>query len=202
MEELVNDRLLQDRNQAEPDQESPSPSTSTQSLDTVKRKSPQKSLNVSGPVQPYHPHLKNFWYPVAFSTDLKDGTMVNYSFQSWFIMYMWNTIMERNSTDIANNSIFIATVLLTFYFERGVREPPLWSVCDFNSLWMSSYEFLHHALFQIPIDCFEEPWVLFRGMDGKPGCVQNTCAHRACPLDLGSVNEGRVRCPYHGQWEL
>ncbi|PNT48521.1 hypothetical protein POPTR_002G083200v4 [Populus trichocarpa] len=127
MEELVNDRLLQDRNQAEPDQESPSPSTSTQSLDTVKRKSPRKNLNVSGPVQPYHPRLKNFWYPVAFSTDLKDDTM-------------------------------------------------------------------------IPIDCFEEPWVLFRGKDGKPGCVRNTCAHRACPLHLGSVNEGRIQCPYHG-WE-
>ncbi|XP_011027520.1 PREDICTED: chlorophyllide a oxygenase, chloroplastic-like [Populus euphratica] len=81
MEELVNDRLLQDRKQAEPDQESPSPSTSTQSLDTVKHKSPQKNLNVSGPVQPYHPRLKNFWYPVAFSTDLKDDTMVSYSFQ-------------------------------------------------------------------------------------------------------------------------
>ncbi|KAL8467112.1 hypothetical protein ACS0TY_035986 [Phlomoides rotata] len=42
----------------------------------------------------------------------------------------------------------------------------------------------------VPIDCFEEPWVLFRGKDGKPGYVQNTCAHRACPLHLGSVNEG------------
>ncbi|KAL0365883.1 UNVERIFIED_CONTAM: Chlorophyllide a oxygenase, chloroplastic [Sesamum radiatum] len=51
-----------------------------------------------------------------------------------------------------------------------------------------------------PIDCFEEPWVLFRGKDGKPGCVQDTCAHRACPLHLGSVNEGRIQCPYHG-WE-
>ncbi|KAJ8483896.1 hypothetical protein OPV22_016381 [Ensete ventricosum] len=52
----------------------------------------------------------------------------------------------------------------------------------------------------IPIDCFEEPWVIFRGKDGNPGCVQNTCAHRACPLHLGSVNEGRIQCPYHG-WE-
>ncbi|KAG5222446.1 chlorophyllide oxygenase [Salix suchowensis] len=101
MEELVNDRLFQDRRPAESDQASPSS---------------RKNLKVSGPVQPYQPHLKNFWYPVAFSTDLKDGTM-------------------------------------------------------------------------IPIDCFEEPWVLF-----------NTCAHRACPLHLGSVNEGRIQCPYHG-WE-
>ncbi|KAL0369258.1 UNVERIFIED_CONTAM: Chlorophyllide a oxygenase, chloroplastic [Sesamum calycinum] len=86
-----------------------------------------RSLNVSAPDQPYSAHLKNFWYPVAFSSDMKEDTMV-------------------------------------------------------------------------PIECFEEPWVLFRGKDGKPGCVQNTCAHRACPLHLGSVNEGRIQCPYHG-WE-
>ncbi|KAK8624142.1 hypothetical protein V6N13_065495 [Hibiscus sabdariffa] len=125
MEELVNDKLLEDRTATESNVASSS-STSTQSTDTVK-KLPRKSLDVSGPVQPYHPRLKNFWYPVAFSTDLKDDTM-------------------------------------------------------------------------IPIECFEEPWVLFRGKDGNPGCVQNTCAHRACPLHLGSVNEGRIQCPYHG-WE-
>ncbi|XP_051139304.1 chlorophyllide a oxygenase, chloroplastic-like isoform X2 [Andrographis paniculata] len=87
----------------------------------------RKGLNVSGPVQPYDACLKNFWYPVAFSADLKDNTMV-------------------------------------------------------------------------PIDCFEESWVLFRGDDGRPGCIHNTCAHRACPLELGSVRGGRVQCPYHG-WE-
>ncbi|KAL0360247.1 UNVERIFIED_CONTAM: Chlorophyllide a oxygenase, chloroplastic [Sesamum radiatum] len=127
MEILVNDKKLQDRNTTESDLLLPTPSTSPNSLDTVKRRLPKKSLNVSGPVQPYHARLRNFWYPVAFSADLKDDTMV-------------------------------------------------------------------------PIDCFEEPWVLFRGKDGKPGCVQNTCAHRACPLHLGSVNEGRIQCPYHG-WE-
>ena len=41
--------------------------------------------------------------------------------------------------------------------------------------------------------------MIFRGKDGRPGCVQNTCAHRACPLHLGSVNEGRIQCPYHGK---
>ncbi|KAM7253360.1 hypothetical protein ACFE04_025978 [Oxalis oulophora] len=130
MEELVSDRLLQERSTiVESDQTPPSTSSaSTQSLDTVKRKKlPRKKLDVSGPVQPFHPNLKNFWYPVAFSADLKEDTMV-------------------------------------------------------------------------PIECFEEPWVLFRGKDGKPGCVQDTCAHRACPLSLGSVNEGRIQCPYHG-WE-
>lgn len=127
METLVNDRLLQDRSTTATESTASSPSTSKEPLGTVERKTQRKSLNVSGPVKPYHPRLKNFWYPVAFSRDLKEDTLM-------------------------------------------------------------------------PIDCFEEPWVLFRGKDGKPGCIRNTCAHRACPLDLGSVNEGRVQCPYHG-WE-
>ncbi|KAI3808948.1 hypothetical protein L1987_24911 [Smallanthus sonchifolius] len=33
---------------------------------------------------------------------------------------------------------------------------------------------------EIPIDCFEEPWVLFRGKDGKPGCVKSTFAAYSC----------------------
>lgn len=77
MEQLVNDRLLQDRITKESDNAAPSPSTSTRSHDAVNAKLPRKSLNVSGPVQSYHPCLKNFWYPVAFSTDLKDDTMVS-----------------------------------------------------------------------------------------------------------------------------
>ncbi|XP_073290080.1 chlorophyllide a oxygenase, chloroplastic-like [Primulina huaijiensis] len=129
METLVNDKILQDTKTSESDSLPSTPSTSSaQFLDTVKSsKQTRRGLNVSGPVQPYSPNLKNFWYPVAFSADLNDDTMV-------------------------------------------------------------------------PMDCFEEPWVLFRGKDGKPGCVQNTCAHRACPLHLGSVNEGRIQCPSHG-WE-
>ena len=77
MEELVNDRLLQDKTTKEPEQMSASPSSSTQTLEPTKRRLPRRSLNVSGPVQPYNPRLKNFWYPLAFSTDLKDDTMVD-----------------------------------------------------------------------------------------------------------------------------
>ncbi|KAI8551001.1 hypothetical protein RHMOL_Rhmol06G0150900 [Rhododendron molle] len=127
MEALVSDKLLQDQTTTESERTSSSPSTSTETLGTITNKPSRKALNVSGPVPPYHPRMKNFWYPVAFSADLMDDTMV-------------------------------------------------------------------------PIDCFEEPWVIFRGKDGEPGCVQNTCAHRACPLHLGSINEGRIQCPYHG-WE-
>ncbi|PWA66049.1 pheophorbide a oxygenase, Rieske [Artemisia annua] len=127
METLVNDKLLDDKNTASSTTTTLSHTTYTPPYETAESKAERKSIRVSGPVKPYHPRLKNFWYPVAFSNDLKDDTL-------------------------------------------------------------------------IPIECFEEPWVLFRGKDGKPGCIKNTCAHRACPLDLGSVNEGRVQCPYHG-WE-
>ncbi|CAM6126556.1 unnamed protein product [Calypogeia fissa] len=52
----------------------------------------------------------------------------------------------------------------------------------------------------VPFESFEEPWVLFRGKDGRAGCVRDECAHRACPLSLGKVVDGQIQCPYHG-WE-
>ncbi|KAL2632235.1 hypothetical protein R1flu_016921 [Riccia fluitans] len=57
-----------------------------------------------------------------------------------------------------------------------------------------------HSDTMIPIESFEECWVLFRGKDGRAGCVRDECAHRACPLSLGTVVDGRIQCPYHG-WE-
>lgn len=74
MEELVNDRLLPGRVTTESDK--PSSSNSVQDLDREKTNIGAKTLNVSGPVQPYSPRLKNFWYPVAFTADLKHDTMV------------------------------------------------------------------------------------------------------------------------------
>ncbi|RRT47330.1 hypothetical protein B296_00052142, partial [Ensete ventricosum] len=78
MESLVSDRLLQEKSSCDSSSEciTLTPSTSSASKDPVKSKSSRRSLNVSGPVQPYHPSLKNFWYPVAFSKDLKDDTMI------------------------------------------------------------------------------------------------------------------------------
>ncbi|CAK9883400.1 unnamed protein product [Sphagnum tenellum] len=52
----------------------------------------------------------------------------------------------------------------------------------------------------VPFESFEESWVIFRGKDGRPGCVRDACAHRACPLSLGKVEDGRIQCAYHG-WE-
>uniref|UniRef100_A0A061RD87 Chlorophyllide a oxygenase n=1 Tax=Tetraselmis sp. GSL018 TaxID=582737 RepID=A0A061RD87_9CHLO len=52
----------------------------------------------------------------------------------------------------------------------------------------------------IPFEVFNEMYVLFRDETGAASCVLDECAHRGCPLSLGSVEDGRVQCPYHG-WE-
>ena len=52
----------------------------------------------------------------------------------------------------------------------------------------------------IPFELFGVPWVLFRDGDGAVACVHDSCAHRACPLSLGQVVDGRIQCAYHG-WE-
>lgn len=50
----------------------------------------------------------------------------------------------------------------------------------------------------IPFELFGQAWVLFRGADGRPGCILDECAHRACPLSIGKVVDGTAVCPYHG----
>ena len=52
----------------------------------------------------------------------------------------------------------------------------------------------------VSFDCFDKPWVIFHGKYGRVSCVQNTCAHRACPLQFGLVVYGCIQFPYHG-WE-
>jgi nitrite reductase/ring-hydroxylating ferredoxin subunit len=50
----------------------------------------------------------------------------------------------------------------------------------------------------IPFELFGQAWVLFRGADGRPACILDECAHRACPLSIGTVVDGCLQCPYHG----
>ncbi|BBN09612.1 chlorophyllide a oxygenase [Marchantia polymorpha subsp. ruderalis] len=137
MESVINDKLLLHKSsetKMEPQIQRTAPvyvDANAEGLAEARRIQASKSgsniLNVSGPTEPYPVWLKNFWYPVAFTVDLKSDIM-------------------------------------------------------------------------IPIESFEEPWVLFRGKDGRAGCVRDECAHRACPLSLGTVVDGRIQCPYHG-WE-
>ena len=52
----------------------------------------------------------------------------------------------------------------------------------------------------LPLPLLSRSWALFRDASGQPGCVEDACAHRACPLSLGVVCGGRLQCAYHG-WE-
>ncbi|MGF1604083.1 MAG: Rieske 2Fe-2S domain-containing protein [Thermosynechococcaceae cyanobacterium] len=52
----------------------------------------------------------------------------------------------------------------------------------------------------ISFELFDEPWVLFRNPQGQVACIQDECAHRACPLSLGQIVDGTVQCGYHG-WQ-
>lgn len=40
--------------------------------------------------------------------------------------------------------------------------------------------------------------VFYRGEGGKVGAVQDFCPHRGAPLSLGSVENGKLVCGYHG----
>jgi chlorophyllide a oxygenase len=53
----------------------------------------------------------------------------------------------------------------------------------------------------VPLDLFDESWVLFRNDQKKPSCIKDSCAHRACPLSLGKIINGEVSCAYHG-WKF
>lgn len=53
----------------------------------------------------------------------------------------------------------------------------------------------------VPFELMNESWVLFRDENGRPSCVRDECAHRACPLSLGRVVDGQVECAYHG-WKF
>lgn len=50
----------------------------------------------------------------------------------------------------------------------------------------------------VPFELFGEPWVLFRDAEGRPACVRDECAHRACPLSAGTCTDGELQCAYHG----
>ena len=43
-----------------------------------------------------------------------------------------------------------------------------------------------------------EPIVLYRDADGNAVCVRDVCPHRSAPLSMGDVQDGVLRCFYHG----
>src|SRR5260370_18103618 len=46
-----------------------------------------------------------------------------------------------------------------------------------------------------------EPLVAFRNSAGQPGVLHEHCPHRGASLALGRVEEGGIRCLYHG-WKF
>ena len=42
------------------------------------------------------------------------------------------------------------------------------------------------------------PMVLFRTPDGKVGALEDRCCHRELPLSCGTLEDGGLRCGYHG----
>ncbi len=45
---------------------------------------------------------------------------------------------------------------------------------------------------------FGEPLVLYRDAQRQPVCVTDVCPHRSAPLSMGEMENGMLRCFYHG----
>ena len=44
----------------------------------------------------------------------------------------------------------------------------------------------------------DRPMALFRDRSGAVVALNDRCPHRAAPLHLGQLEDGGLRCPYHG----
>ena len=49
-----------------------------------------------------------------------------------------------------------------------------------------------------PIRILGEDLILFRDDQGRVGLIDRKCAHRCTDLALGRIEDGGIRCPYHG----
>ncbi len=50
----------------------------------------------------------------------------------------------------------------------------------------------------LPVRLFSEDLVLFRDQDGRPGLLGIHCSHRGADLSYGRLENGGLRCIYHG----
>src|SRR5881409_241751 len=50
----------------------------------------------------------------------------------------------------------------------------------------------------IPLRLFGEDLVLFRDDQAKPGLLDLHCSHRGTDLSYGRIEDGGLRCVYHG----
>src|ERR1044072_4797376 len=49
-----------------------------------------------------------------------------------------------------------------------------------------------------PVRLLGEDLVLFRDDQARVGLIDRKCAHRCTDLALGRIEDGGIRCPYHG----
>lgn len=73
--------------------------------------------------------------------------------------------------------------------------------CTLPACWQQAAALSHTHLrdtTHLPATCPPAP---FRDASGAASCIKDECAHRACPLSLGKVIDGKVSCAYHG-WEF
>jgi len=50
----------------------------------------------------------------------------------------------------------------------------------------------------LPVKLFGEELVLFRNDQGKLGLIELHCSHRGADLSYGRLEDGGIRCIYHG----
>ena len=50
----------------------------------------------------------------------------------------------------------------------------------------------------VPVELFGEHLVLFQGEQGEYGLVGRQCPHRGADLKFGRLEDGGIRCPFHG----
>ncbi len=50
----------------------------------------------------------------------------------------------------------------------------------------------------VPVRLLGEDFILFRQPDGKLGMLERFCAHRRVSMEYGRVEDGGIRCCYHG----
>ncbi|KAK9816649.1 hypothetical protein WJX72_003294 [[Myrmecia] bisecta] len=98
--------------------------------------------------------------------------------------------LKEEATQLERMRSMLSTAESTLDMEPGLR----------NFWYPTAFSSKVDANMLVPFDLFGEPWVLFRNETGVVSCVKDECAHRACPLSLGKVVDGKVQCPYHG-WE-
>ena len=50
----------------------------------------------------------------------------------------------------------------------------------------------------VPVELFGEQLVLFRDEKGRYGLLGRHCSHRGADLRFGRLEDGGLRCPFHG----